>query len=269
VSPEELKKIIIEEVLRALAEMGVIDASPRSAQSASSSAAPSTSLGSGIVLFTGYRSPTPESLDSLLSLGIQGGRLSALLSFSFNQTQFKQNPNSIQGLRVVENSDDELAMQKLIENSDWLIAPDVSWNTLNKVVLGIEDSTPSRALGDGIRLGTPCFFLESALATTKTGGSPRLDLIRKVAVRGARLTCPESLVKDLYDTLDSKTEKVYVPPAPRPVTKRGVVTKDDVYESFALGVKELIVPANSIVTAEAYEDAHRRGMTIRLEEERG
>ena len=130
----ELVKIIVEEVLRALNA-----SSPRQDEHESHRDA-------GIILFTGFEPVAPPLFDAIEALAGQGSLISALLSETFRGRQTPNAPGAVRNLPVIENARCDTALAKAIDAADWLVVPDASSNTLNKAILGIEDSVPSRAV---------------------------------------------------------------------------------------------------------------------------
>jgi len=269
---ERLKQIIIEEIVRAIAEMR----SARSASVAPASASPvphivTSSIDAsgkpGIVIFSGSREPGGMALDALAGLSVYGYSAEALLSFSFRQTQAKSLPQMLRGVSVLSNPDDESAMERKIEASKWIVVVDVSINTLNKVHLGIEDSAPSRAIAQAMRRGLGCVFLESAIAPLSGPESRRAELIRRFEGRGAFVASPDGLPAAMHKATRPRDEGLFKPPSPKPEVRLRVITREDVYEAATRGVTVFMVPAGAIITAEAIEDAGRRGLVIRREGE--
>src|SRR4051812_2187599 len=122
--------------------MGLLEETPKhSPQNAenspaltSSSSGEDPAVGSALVIFTGSTRPAAEFLDSLMMLGIQGSRLSAIPSLTFRTTQLQTNGSVIRDLPVASKAENELELPTLIGECGFVIIPDVSWNTLNKVV---------------------------------------------------------------------------------------------------------------------------------------
>ncbi len=267
----ELKRLIVQEILRALQgeesqghpSLPISSSLPSPPRAIS----PSPSAAKTIVLFTGSTPPSPWIFESLSALALEGKEIAALLSLSFRLTQYNRDSTVIGNLRPIANPDDEAWMLELARRCESVLIPDVSLNTLNKVVLGIEDSAPSRLLADATRFGKPCLFVESVSSPTIKGGGSRVDLIRRLSGRGAILSCPDTLLKQFHEAIRPPEEKIFKPPVPPPPTRRRILTKEDVYEASRRGVVDWVVDAGTIVTAEAREDARRRGMTIRSEDE--
>lgn len=273
---ERLKQIIIEELVRAIAEIQTsrtASVAPRSDSSdtlprppiPSSPSVPTTKP--GIVIFSGSREPGGMALDALAGLSVYGYSAEALLSFSFRQTQARLLPQMLRGVPVLPNPDDESAMERKIESSKWIVVVDASINTLNKVHLGIEDSAPSRAIAQAMRRGLGCVFLESTIAPLSGPESRRAELIRRFEGRGAFVTSPEGLPAAMHKAIRPPDEGLFKPPSPKPEVRLRVITREDVYDVASRGVTVFMVPAGAIITAEAIEDAGRRGLVIRREGE--
>ncbi len=270
---ERLKQIIVEEIQRAARELESAQVGPShppktgtNVSMASTSTAPSSGRRAGLVLLSGRATPSSLFLDALDGIKVQGFSLQAVVSLTFRQfhPSLRELPG---GMPVLSDADDEPRLEAAIKQSTFVLAPDLSLNSLNKVVLGIEDSVPTRVLASAMGAGKPCLLIECAeTPLINPGGAARLDLIRRLRSRGVFDTTPSALLDTLRTALRSPEDDWFSPPAPKPAERRRVVTKEDVYEAAAKGVVKLIVPATSIITLEAYEDAGRRGMTIEREE---
>lgn len=264
----ELKRIIIEEIRKSLAEPPPAAPGSRSPEAETPGGKVVESpqpTGRGILLLTGSEPPSAGLLSALPALVQAGGELRAILSWSFRQHHSGGGVLPV-AVSEIANTKTEREIDGEIFAAGWILVPDVSSNTLNKTALGIEDSIPSRAIGLAVRSGKPCVFVECLPSPPPTVELSRLELIRKLERRGARLACPDSLLRVLHEATRPPEEKFFRPPPVRPSPRRLVITGDDVYEAAKRGQKELRVPADAIVTSLAYEDAVRRGLTIRREE---
>lgn len=259
---DELKRIIIEEVLRALAETGA------AAAARSLSAKPvggGAGAGNGVLLLTGYEPPSPALGEIIAGLAQHAASIGYLPSRSFRAANAGAGVDYLKNLKAIDLPKCERGLSEIVRGAAWILAPDVSPNTLNKTAMGIEDSLPSAAIGMALRWGKPCVLLECASVPT-TVALERLELIRRLERRGARRASPDSVLRILHETLNPPAAQEFAPPPVKPIPKRAIITGEDVYEAARRGQKELLVPADAIVTSQAHEDAARRGLTIRRED---
>lgn len=296
---DTLKRVIIEEVLRALSEMGAEGANRAHTLATAPYAVPArwrferpqaapekspspiaTGPGFGLAVFSGAIAPSDSLLDALAALVGSGAELLGLPSLTFRLTRLYGSADPLRGLPLFGAPDDEAALERTLERARFVLAPNPSANTLAKLAAGIEDSVPTRALAGALRLGKPLIIVEeppsraglaadngaapsAAKSAAPVAANPRADRIRALASRGAFVTEPGRLPQDVFEALWPTRERPYEPPAPKPVPMRPIVTKEDVYEVFRMGAPELVVPADAIVTGEALEDAARRALIIR------
>lgn len=280
-----LKTIVAEEIRRALVELaaertyaasvearrkaGALPPSPGSAAppvgpgpAPDAPVPPRPALGDGLLLLTGSRPPCPRATAAVALLAAEG-RVRAIPSFTFSRGPLRRDAAALAGFAALDGADDEARIEEAVAAAGWLVALDLSPNSLNKTILGIEDSIPTLALHRAFAASKPVALLESGLGATLPGFS-RIDLLRKLSPRGGFATTPGRLAGDLADRLDPPSQRPYVAPPPRPTTLRHpIVTAEDVYEFSRSGRGEAMpIPAGAIVTAEARDDARRRGIRL-------
>lgn len=274
-----LKSILIEEARRALAELALASAGgpdatathPATDPAIPASAAfplPSSREATppGLVVFSGGSPPAKAALEALSALPAEAhGAFRVALSFSFARTQCPRRlASALRGPRFLDDSQSEPELAAALGAARWVLLPDASFNTLNKALLGIEDSAPTRAIHGALRgpERLPLVLLESGEAPPPPAGFERLDLVRRLVARGALACSPETLATTLRDALDPPERRSFAAPPPRLVVRHRILTSEDVYEAARGGATELAVPEGTIVTAEARDDARRRGVRL-------
>ncbi len=259
--PERLKQIIVEEVRRALTESAAPAAfRPREA----SPAGPASKLEvDGLVLITGTAAPHPAMFEALAPLAIHGLRFVVLASQSFRGVPLARDPDLLRGLRLAEGVDDERGLADLLNRTGWVLAPDVSSNTLAKAVLGVEDSQPTRVIAWALRSARPIVFLECPSVPGPAADLGRLERLRRLERRGALLADARSVLARLVEALRPAEARLFQPLAARPIPRRRIVTAEDVDEVWRAGRRDWTLPPEAIVTAEAEEQAARRGIELR------
>lgn len=273
---EELKKIILEEIQRALAELGAERTQGAISQALGSNLRPSdpshpapvaATSRFGVVILSGAKPPASSVLDALRGLASAGWGIEIHPSRTFRQRQLRHGPGELGSYAMIPDSEDESAEAQRIERASWVLFPDLSMNSMRKAALELEDSIPTRALAEAIRAQKPCLLLESRSPTRLDAPKGRLELIRSLEQRGAIQACPRSVFTRIIEALGpSEESRVYTPPVPlRSAPARAIVTSDDVWDAALAGLAELVIPVDAIVTAQAEEDAVRRGIALRRE----
>lgn len=221
----------------------------------------------GVVLLTGEVPPAPAIVTQLHRLRSGWPAIHVLPSLTFRLRCLEAARGDLTPFAFVSDPDDEAAVARLLERAGWIAAPDLSANTLAKAVLGVEDSVPSRAVGLALRRARPLLLIESSAAGPLAHDSDRLQRLRELERRGAVLTKPERLPDDLRRALSPPQSRLYEPPPGRSPERRAVITGEDIYEAHRQGRRILEVPRGAIVTAQAVEDAARRGIELRRADE--
>lgn len=162
----------------------------------------------------------------------------------------------------VSGPEDERAVASRLEKARAIILPNLSMNSLNKAVLGLADSIPTRLLGSG----RACVLLETAEPASPVVGLPRLESLRRLERRGAVLAGPRDFIDRLNAAAAPLLPEPFRSPAGRPVgqspASRAVLTADDVIAAAHRGISRLRMPPNAIVTDRAREEARRRGVEL-------
>lgn len=275
---ERLRQIIIEEILRAVAEVrarhGVAPAAPsrpvsagREAVTGRAALAPPAAPGDhGVVVLTGDAPPAGSAREALSEIAAAGRKLFALPSLSFRLTH-----PDVAGIaapaRVVADPDDERAMRSLAGRCAFALAPDISINTLNKCLGGIEDSAPARMIARFLREKKHVLLIESGEGVSPVARRARIDLLRELVRSGATLCSPGDAAGTLAELLRPEEDRWFKPKPPKPPQRFRVITKDDIIALRQARKIELVLSAGTIVTGEAREFAARWGIRLRREEE--
>jgi hypothetical protein len=255
VNRDELKRILTEAARQVLA-------SPEVARGGASSA---SSPRGGIVLFTGSSAPSPDLPDLRSLSGSEGGAPRALLSHSFRQANPSIDRRALGGAEPIAAPPSERELQSWIVRAPWLIAPDLSDNSLAKAAAGIEDSLPTIALAAALRAGRSAILLECSAPGSPLVGLGRLERLRRLERAGARRACPKSLARVLEEAAREAA------PRSTPANRspgRAIITAEDVHRAARRSPRELRVPAGAVVTAHARDEAERLGVELRTEADR-
>jgi hypothetical protein len=261
VDRDPLRRIIAEELARALADEG------RTGEDSASSPASSRLA---LVCFSGNDAPCRSLAPLFRAAQREGWTLDAVTSFSFRSVVLKAHPGALGDLSAMSDPDDEAALSRRLARTRAVVFPDISANSLNKAALGIADSLPTRAIAQALT-AQACLLLETASPPSPVVGLSRLETLRRLERRGALLADGESFIEQLRRTGASPVPAVFKPLSGAPAqgrspAGRAVVTVDDIVAAAQQGLPRLRLPPGAIVTDRAREEALRRGMILVADE---
>lgn len=171
---------------------------------------------------------------------------------------------------MADDPDNEGAVAGLLEQVRAVIFPDISTNSLNKAALGMADSVPTRAIARMLSSARGCIFLETREPASPVVGLPRLEMLRRLERRGARIAGPDDFLDELNAAALRPVPRPFQSLAGQPVGRspvsRAVLTAEDVTKAAGRGLSRLILPANTLVTDRAGEEARRLGVELTFEE---
>lgn len=271
VSDAELRQLVRSLVVAALERKR----GEEPAVQATSAATPPAKL--LLALFTGSAPLADDFLPQLAFLAAQGFSFGAAFSHTFSATHDVEAVTASLPALVLrlDPSSPETELLKTAGAAVGLITPTLSGNSSAKVVQGIEDSLPSLMLRRLLLAGRPVFvaqdlpLLERSFTEAHPGATPPLlrsvvDPLHRLQLFGVRFVSPDRMAAEVAALF---TVSVNETPArlakTRSSPKRVFITAEDVSSAASEGRKELVHPADAVVTDAAREAAVARGVALR------
>ncbi len=133
-----------------------------------------------------------------------------------------------------------------------------SLNTLSKIALGIEDSVPTRIVGEALSRGITVLLCPDAILSGEERRTGRGGLVNRhlpsLAMQGIRTVSGAQIASTVLRLVSGAN--------PSPRGGRPIVTEADILEALSRGQKVITVPSNAIVTPLAEETAKLKGVRI-------
>lgn len=226
------------------------------------------------VLFCGTRWPGEDLFGQLEALAARGTVLEALASETFRNFHGERLAErwrtDAQWRLLPGGSESELVA--LAKRCDALVIGALSCNTATKVALGIADSVPSSAIRLFLEGGKPVVVAEDSAAfraeAVAPAAPPKLrrlaeDAVQGLSEMGVRFAETQSLVAVLDEVFHVPVNETPERLAKtRPSMRRMFVTSEDVWAAASRGQRELVLPADAVITDEARDHARRLGLEI-------
>ncbi len=261
-----LEEIVREEVRRVLSEF----LAKERASAAASCLATSQTLA---IVFSGTRWPADALWDQLRELVARGYRGEVVVSRTFAELFGQRLAGThLPGLALQPRLRSESELLELAKRADACVAAALSPTAAAKLTLGISDSIPSATLRAFLELAKPVIVAEDSaslrLNAVAQGAPPKLrrlaeDAYHGLAEMGVSFSPPQDLMKAVerafFVPVNETPERLA---RVRPTKQRIFVTSEDVWKASTQGLKELIIPADAVVTDEARDHAQRVGLTI-------
>jgi hypothetical protein len=255
VDREQLRRIVAEELARALADAGsgAVRAGIGGAREG---------RGAGLIVFSGPQAPGESFSVAVSALRAEGWRLEAMVSLTFRAMSMAGAGSTLAGLEIAGNADDEAASAARLGRAHWLLFADLSENALAKAVYGIADSIPTQALAQALGSGKPCLLLETREAPSAVIGLARLEKLRRLERRGAVIASPRDCLTALHTAMAAAAGWGFVGGPDGAGKSRQVITAEDVQEAARRGMARLTISASAIVTGRAQDEARALGIEI-------
>jgi len=261
----DLRDIIREEVMRVLA------AYERRGHTGDAPSARGTPR-CVAVLFSGWRWPAEPCFEQLSTLAARGMQLEFVVSDSFRELFAER--LAAQGVvppaAIVPRREPELLA--LGRRADACIAAGLSPTAATKLTTGISDSIPTILVRSCLENAKPVIVAEDS-ATLRAnavapGAPPKLrrlaeDAYQGLAEMGVHFTAPSELAATLdrvfFVPVNETPERLA---RTRPHKQRMFVTAEDVWKASTQGHRQMVLPADAVVTDEARDHARRIGIEI-------
>jgi hypothetical protein len=252
VDREQLRRIVAEELARALAEAGSGEGRP-------GGDAAGEGRGTGLMVFSGARGPGNSFAGAVSTLRAEGWRLEGMASLTFRALAIGSAGPAMAGIEIAGDADDEASASLRVGRAPWVMFPDLSENALAKAVVGIADSMPTRALAQALGSGKPCVLLETHEAASAVVGLGRLEKLRRLERRGAVVADASECVAALRAAMAAAAAWGFAGGAG---PSRQVITAEDVQEAARRGMTRMHVSSDAIVTGRAQDESRALGIEI-------
>lgn len=189
-----------------------------------------------------------------------------LVSFSAYENGWYRKYSSYQNVVVYNHSEIEKVLLKA-DVYDLLIVAPLSFNSLAKFSLGLQDSAPTYIFSKFVQLGKPVLLETSHISTSLKNVNPYFIKIYKKYLQdliGGTIT--EFKISNFSMFVDKivKQRRNIITQKKILESTRNVITKEDVINAYN-AMMPIIVNSKAIITPLALEEAERLGVEVKYE----
>lgn len=224
-----------------------------------------------LILFTGESENLDEIINDLNNLKDDGWLINVIMPMRFQVgDNLKERFSKLKADKVYA-LEEELDIEKLLNNIKVLVIPILTIDTLAKVALGIADTAATQLLAKGIMMGIPIISAKDACDIENfTSIDSRYSKIPKAYVKkikgyvedlkeyGVKFVASKSLYRALSNNVkDSKIEY-----QTKVVISKKIISAEDIILAHGKGAKNIQIEGNAIVTLLAKDTARELGVEV-------